>query len=101
MRGDIVFAIGLIIGMLAIFVIAKGGTDIEKIEVFQREDKPTVIRVYRSSAMDLIFIQDPEVKDRYISQEEYLEGIPDEVERRIMEIKIKEIAGWYNKHSAK
>lgn len=68
-----------------------------EIEVFQRENKPAAMRIYRMGA-DYICVEDSKREGKYIPLSEYLDCIEDKAEREIEKAEIKKIVGWYEKN---
>lgn len=64
-----------------------------RVEVFQRENKPAVMRIYKTGS-DGLYVES--VKDKFITSNQYLKQIPNEADRKIEEAKIKKIVGWYD-----
>ncbi len=70
---------------------------IDKIEIYNRENKPNVMRVFRPGR-DGILMENPDESGIYdLSLRRYLrKTIEDKAERKIERINIKKLAGFYD-----
>jgi len=94
MAGLVGAAIGVfVMGLSAIAVNYYSPPDVNRAEVFQREHKPPVMRIYRGGK-DRIMVAKSEEGKNYITREKYLGGIKDEADRKIEEAKIEKLVGW-------
>jgi len=89
-----------ILGILAGTIITSGMVfcfrpDIRGAEVFQRENKPAVMRMHRVGR-DGIYVADLKFKGNYFRPLcQYLKKIENESDRQIEEITMKKLVGWY------
>ena len=89
----LVFGIGLV-GITSSFVPFP--LLVEKMEIYGREDKPDVMRIFKRGK-DGIFLENPDEPGIYdVSFGRYLRGIEDRAERDREKIKIRELAGFYD-----
>ncbi|MEK6895167.1 MAG: hypothetical protein AABX48_01470 [Nanoarchaeota archaeon] len=87
--------LGLAAGvLLAIPINLLNRPDVNKIKIFQRENAPAVMRMYKSGK-DGIYVENPKIKGEYILIDDYLKTIPDKADRRIEEGKIEKAVKWY------
>lgn len=88
-----------IFGMIAGGVIAiSGPSDAYKLKVFQRENKPSVIKLYRFGR-DAIYVENSERKGEYITLDSYLAGIKDAADKKIEQENIRKAVDGYQKNS--
>lgn len=60
------------------------------VEIFQREGKPAVMRIY-THGIDILLVED---NKRYISLEQYLKRFANKFDRQIEKLAIKKAAEW-------
>lgn len=68
------------------------GPNVEKAEIFQRGEKPSVMRMYKDGR-DEIFVEN--VSGEYIRLDDYLPKIQDKADRQIEEAEIRKTVRWY------
>ena len=90
-KNELAFVLGAsLLYILAIFVLP---SLCDKVKLFERENKPDVIRIYKVG-MDSIRVEGTAEGDFY-SLETYLKTIPDKPERALEEVEIKALIKWY------
>jgi len=93
------------LGLITFLSFAAGGVvtiagfldhspDIDTGRVFQREDKPLVMRLYRSIGRDGIYVDSG--NGEYVTLNKYLRSIKSEGEREVERAAIKKAVSWYN-----
>ena len=96
--GGIKFRVGILSGfvggLLGIIINTDSAPVIDKIEIYQRESKPAVMRLYKSGR-DGILVENSEKKGEYIQLDAYLGKIPSKADRRIEEAEIRKAVRWY------
>jgi len=88
--------VGMFVGML--YMIGIGvlfPSRVDKVQVFQREDKPSVMRLYRPGR-DWIYVADSNDSKNYISLGRYLNRIENKANRATELATIKKTVGWYD-----
>lgn len=87
---------GLLAGMSIMLVadMAFPPLDINRIKVFQRENKPEVMRLCRNGR-DGVYVADSNNKQEYIKQDQYLATIENPADREIEKALIRKTVGWY------
>ena len=86
---------GIIVGLvLTSGSILYCNPDVDKVKVFQRENKPPVMRMYRRGS-DGIYVEDLNIQNDYIKLDKHLERINNEADRNIEEAEIKKTVRWY------
>jgi len=89
-------------GLVALAVMASAAKGIhsvvspgiDDIKMFTRIDGPEVMRIYRPGP-DLLLVEEPGNRGKYIPLSEYLATIPDRADREIERAKIHKAAEWY------
>lgn len=88
--------IGTTIGFASGLGVAAGtaGGGTSDARIFERENQPVVMRVYKKGA-DTILVQDnPCDQTHYVALDSYLGTILDPQKREIEEVNIKKLVGW-------
>lgn len=93
------FVYGLFVGcaFTASFYFFQVGGHVSRAEVYQRGNKPAVMRVYKSGP-DTLLVEDKfagESTGKYLSMEEHLKSFSNETHRQQEETDIKAAARWY------
>ncbi len=70
--------------------------NVNEVRVFERDDGPNVMRLYRKLSIDGIIVYDSKL-NKYIPFKDYLSGIENKADRIIEEGRIKKSVGWYDK----
>lgn len=89
---------GAIMGIIVTLgVVSYHSPDVSRAEIFQRENKPAIMRIYRPQASDGIYITDSKNKNIYdVPLKQHLETITNKADREIEEVLIKKAVGWYD-----
>jgi hypothetical protein len=88
--------IGLCAGAVVVVAsVLSSPPDVGRAQVFQRENKPAVMRMYRWGGKDGIYVADSENPRNYIPLDKYLRGIEGKADRNLEEAAIKKVVGWY------
>ena len=92
------YAFGIAIGFWLGVGASKITKDVDKVEVFpQGVNTPAVSRVYRDVGRDSIVVQNSESPNIYdVRISEYLRGIKNPSDRKIIEGQIEKVVRWYD-----
>jgi hypothetical protein len=87
-------------GIVAGFILAAGlgsfeGPCIGNARVFQEDNKPKVMRLYKVGSADQLMVEDLENVGCYVPSKIYLNAIENEPDREIEAIKLRKRANWY------
>lgn len=93
---SIKYSIGMLGG--AILITGAGFTFTPSVapEIFPRENKPSVMRIYRPG-VDILKVQNQDNPNLYdVPLQKYLSTIPNKADRNIEKAQIEKLVGWYD-----
>jgi len=88
--------LGLVIGACMVLGASLSSSPkVDRVEIFQRDDKPTVMRMYKPG-MDGIMVEESDGTG-YIRLDTYLDRFENESQKEIEKADIRGAVGWYLK----